>query len=71
MLADSTTVLNATGPGRNAQRIVSNNQYTTSVIVLDVAHMPQGCGCVLGNSAMQHLIDHLFHGFSEHGLPSG
>jgi len=44
MRADSTTVLSASGPGRNAQRIVSNKQYTTSVTVLDVQHMPQGCG---------------------------
>ncbi|KAG8997289.1 hypothetical protein FRB94_001084 [Tulasnella sp. JGI-2019a] len=44
MRADSTTVLSPTGPGRNAQRIVSKKRYTTSVTVLDVAHMPQGCG---------------------------
>jgi len=44
MAADSTTVLDPNGPGRNAIRIQSNNQYSTHVVVLDLAHMPEGCG---------------------------
>jgi hypothetical protein len=31
--ADSHTVLNPSGPGRNSVRLVSNKQYTTSVMV--------------------------------------
>lgn len=31
--ADSTTVLDPSGPGRNSVRIMSNDQYTTSVMV--------------------------------------
>ncbi|KIJ67434.1 glycoside hydrolase family 16 protein [Hydnomerulius pinastri MD-312] len=44
MRADDTTVLTASGPGRNSVRIRSNNQYTTHVAVFDMQHMPQGCG---------------------------
>ncbi|KAG2364713.1 glycoside hydrolase family 16 protein [Suillus spraguei] len=44
MRADDTTVLNATGPGRNSVRIRSNNQYTQHVVVFDMQHMPEGCG---------------------------
>ncbi|KJA15431.1 glycoside hydrolase family 16 protein [Hypholoma sublateritium FD-334 SS-4] len=44
MRTDFTTVLNATGPGRNSVRIRSVNTYTTHVAVFDVRHMPQGCG---------------------------
>ncbi|KAF8636312.1 hypothetical protein AX17_003632 [Amanita inopinata Kibby_2008] len=42
--ADYSTVLNPTGPGRNSVRIRSKNTYTTSVVVFDMRHMPQGCG---------------------------
>ncbi|KAF8814678.1 endo-1,3(4)-beta-glucanase [Phlegmacium glaucopus] len=42
--ADSSTFLSASGPGRNSFRILSNNQYTTSVMVFNIRHMPQGCG---------------------------
>ncbi|KIK66361.1 glycoside hydrolase family 16 protein [Collybiopsis luxurians FD-317 M1] len=43
--ADYTTVLDPNGPGRNSVRIISNQYYTTSVIVIDLQHMPQGCAC--------------------------
>jgi hypothetical protein len=42
--ADSWTVLDPDGPGRNSFRIVSNHQYTTAVMVFNIRHMPQGCG---------------------------
>ncbi|KAF9232412.1 glycoside hydrolase family 16 protein [Melanogaster broomeanus] len=42
--ADSTTTLDASGPGRNSFRLQSNAQYTTHVAIFDIAHMPQGCG---------------------------
>jgi len=41
---DDTTVLSASGPGRNSVRIRSNAAYTTHVAVFKVSHMPQGCG---------------------------
>ncbi|KXN84669.1 putative glycosidase C21B10.07 [Leucoagaricus sp. SymC.cos] len=42
--ADSTTVLNPSGPGRNSVRIRSKKTYATHVAVFDLHHMPQGCG---------------------------
>ncbi|KAK7044432.1 putative laminarinase [Favolaschia claudopus] len=42
--ADSKTVLNPNGPGRNSVRLQSNQQFTTAVTIFDVTHMPQGCG---------------------------
>jgi len=42
--ADSWTVLDPNGPGRNSVRIQSNKQYTTSVMIFNILHMPQGCG---------------------------
>ncbi|TFK71165.1 hypothetical protein BDN72DRAFT_937192 [Pluteus cervinus] len=42
--ADSKTVLDPNGPGRNSVRIRSKKVYTTHVAVFDVRHMPQGCG---------------------------
>ncbi|KAI0700431.1 endo-beta-glucanase [Cytidiella melzeri] len=42
--ADDTTVLSASGPGRNSIRVRSVNTYTTHVAVFDIAHMPEGCG---------------------------
>jgi len=42
--ADSKSVLSASGAGRNSVRLQSNKQYTTSVVVFNVRHMPQGCG---------------------------
>ncbi|KAG9004819.1 hypothetical protein FRB90_010703 [Tulasnella sp. 427] len=44
MRADSTTVLDPKGPGRDSVRITSKKQYGYSVMVLDVRHMPEGCG---------------------------
>jgi len=32
------------GPGRPSVRIVSDNTYTHGLFVLNLAHMPQGCG---------------------------
>ncbi|KAG6809636.1 hypothetical protein H0H92_015450 [Tricholoma furcatifolium] len=42
--ADYTQVLSASGPGRDSVRLQSNEQYTTSVTIFNVRHMPQGCG---------------------------
>ncbi|GAV99788.1 glycoside hydrolase family 16 protein [Lentinula edodes] len=41
---DYWTVLDPNGPGRDSVRIQSNKQYTTSVMVFNIRHMPQGCG---------------------------
>jgi len=46
--ADSTTMLTASGPGRNSVRIRSKKAYTTHVAVFNIRHMPQGCGTWLG-----------------------
>ncbi|CAE6444172.1 unnamed protein product, partial [Rhizoctonia solani] len=42
--SDYTTTLSASGPGRNSVRIQSNKQWSTHVEIMDVRHMPQGCG---------------------------
>ncbi|KAG7448708.1 2 beta-glucanase [Guyanagaster necrorhizus] len=43
--SDFTTVLSATGPGRNSVRLQSNEQYgSNTVMVFNIRHMPQGCG---------------------------
>ncbi|KAH0581301.1 hypothetical protein H2248_012398 [Termitomyces sp. 'cryptogamus'] len=42
--ADHTRVHSASGPGRDSVRLLSNKQYTTSVTVFNVRHMPRGCG---------------------------
>ncbi|KAL0579253.1 hypothetical protein V5O48_002757 [Marasmius crinis-equi] len=42
--SDFTTVLNATGPGRNSVRLTSKRQYNASVMIYNVRHMPEGCG---------------------------
>ncbi|TRM66550.1 glycoside hydrolase family 16 protein [Schizophyllum amplum] len=41
---DSTTVLDPAGPGRNSVRLRSKNTYTKHVAVINLRHMPQGCG---------------------------
>ncbi|TFK94501.1 glycoside hydrolase family 16 protein [Polyporus arcularius HHB13444] len=41
--ADDTTVLSASGPGRDSVRLQSKKQYTTHVSVWNIRHMPQGC----------------------------
>lgn len=40
--ADSTNI--ATSPGRSSVRIQSNAAYDHGLIILDLNHMPQGCG---------------------------
>ncbi|KAF8650900.1 hypothetical protein AX16_005047 [Volvariella volvacea WC 439] len=42
--ADYKTRLSSGGPGRNSVRLLSNKQYTTSVQIYNIRHMPQGCG---------------------------
>lgn len=42
--ADFTSYLDPNGPGRDSVRIKSNNQYTTSVMIFNLYHMPAGCG---------------------------
>ncbi|KDN37767.1 hypothetical protein RSAG8_09922, partial [Rhizoctonia solani AG-8 WAC10335] len=42
--SDYTTTLNPSGAGRNSVRIQSKKQWGTHVEILDVRHMPQGCG---------------------------
>jgi beta-glucanase (GH16 family) len=32
------------GPGRPSVRIISNNFYTHGLFIVDIAHMPFGCG---------------------------
>ncbi|CAE6434589.1 unnamed protein product [Rhizoctonia solani] len=44
MRSDYTTTLNPSGAGRNSVRIQSRKQWSTHVEILDVRHMPQGCG---------------------------
>jgi len=44
MRADFTTILDPNGAGRNSVRLQSNKQYTTSVMVFNIRHMPEGCG---------------------------
>ncbi|KAJ3521955.1 hypothetical protein NMY22_g12090 [Coprinellus aureogranulatus] len=41
---DSETVLTQDGPGRPSSRIISKRRYTKHVVVIDLRHMPQGCG---------------------------
>lgn len=43
MGVDSTTA-SATGRGRNSVRIVSKDSFADGVYVLDVDHIPVGCG---------------------------
>jgi len=44
MRADSTSVLSPSGPGRQSVRLMSNKAFNTSLLVLDISHMPEGCG---------------------------
>ncbi|KAG8702142.1 hypothetical protein FRC08_003671 [Ceratobasidium sp. 394] len=44
MRADYTTTLSASGPGRNSVRVQSKKQWGTHLEIMDVRHMPQGCG---------------------------
>jgi len=42
--ADDTTVLSSSATGRNSVRIQSPNTYNSHVTVVNLAHMPKGCG---------------------------
>jgi len=44
MRADYTTVLDPNGPGRDSVRISSYKAYGYSIMILDLRHMPTGCG---------------------------
>lgn len=46
--ADYKTTLGwgTTGPGRKSVRIQSKKTWGASVVVLNLRHMPRGCGCV-------------------------
>ncbi|KAJ3541597.1 hypothetical protein NMY22_g3829 [Coprinellus aureogranulatus] len=41
--ADSTSVLDPSGPGRNSVRLKSKMEYRNHVAVFDVNHVPSGC----------------------------
>ncbi|KAJ3973057.1 laminarinase [Lentinula raphanica] len=41
---DYWSTLDPYGPGRNSVRLQSYEQYTTSVMIFNIWHMPQGCG---------------------------
>ena len=43
--ADSTTVLDPAGPGRNSVRLQSKKTFARHVAVFDMRHMPAGCRC--------------------------
>ncbi|KAH9985818.1 glycoside hydrolase family 16 protein [Russula compacta] len=43
MRADDVSIVSPSARGRNSNRISSQNAYNDTVIVLDLAHMPQGC----------------------------
>ncbi|TFK73373.1 laminarinase [Pluteus cervinus] len=70
--SDYTTKLGSGGAGRNSVRLKSNKQYTTSVMVFNVRHMPQGCGTwpaiwtVGGNWPNQGEID-ILEGVNDQG----
>jgi hypothetical protein len=42
--SDAESVLDPNGPGRASVRVRSRKEYTTHVVVLDVRHLPVGCG---------------------------
>ena len=44
MRADNTTQVMPTARGRDSVRITSNNSYNDSIVILDLLHMPAGCG---------------------------
>ncbi|KAG8722106.1 hypothetical protein FRC09_006809 [Ceratobasidium sp. 395] len=44
MRTDSTTVLDPNGPGRESIRLQSKKQWTNGLFVLNLNHMPVGCG---------------------------
>ncbi|KAI0630245.1 concanavalin A-like lectin/glucanase domain-containing protein [Trametes polyzona] len=44
MRADSHNVVSPTSRGRDSVRIISQRAYDEAVVVLDLTHMPEGCG---------------------------
>ncbi|WRT63876.1 uncharacterized protein IL334_000802 [Kwoniella shivajii] len=44
MRADSTNVFDPSSRGRDSVRIHSKDTYTDGILIMDVAHMPTGCG---------------------------
>lgn len=44
MRADSTNYVSPSARGRDSVRIISNDAYAECIIVLDIQHMPEGCG---------------------------
>lgn len=73
MRADDTTVLSASGPGRNSVRIQSNQQWSTHVLVMDIQHMPQGCGTwpaawEVGNNWPNGGEVDIVEGVNDHGV---
>ena len=44
--ADDKKVVQNGDRGRDSVRITSHKQYSDSVVVLDIGHMPGGCGQV-------------------------
>ena len=43
MRADNRSIVDPSARGRDSVRISSQNAYGDSIIVLDLAHMPEGC----------------------------
>jgi len=43
MRADSSSIPDRDGRGRDSVRIKSNAAYDSALMVLDLAHMPEGC----------------------------
>lgn len=44
MRSDNLKVVPPGARGRDSVRIISKASYSESVMVLDIAHMPEGCG---------------------------
>lgn len=44
MRSDAETIVPPTARGRDSIRITSNTVYEDAVVILDVAHIPFGCG---------------------------
>ncbi|KAG8743423.1 hypothetical protein FRC10_012088 [Ceratobasidium sp. 414] len=55
MRADSTNVLDPSGPGRESIRLQSKKQWTTAVSVFNLNHMPVGCGTWPAYWMTQHV----------------
>lgn len=44
MRADANNIVSPTARGRDSVRISSQRAYDEAVVVLDLSHMPEGCG---------------------------